>query len=288
MKTLYVIAGPTAVGKTRFAIQKARELNCEILSCDSRQFYKELNIGVARPTTIELASAPHHFIASRSILNPYNVFEYEQDALKLLESLFANNDNAIAVGGSGLYIDALCKGMAVLPDPAPGLREKLKKQLADEGIESFQRQLKQLDPTTYETIDKNNPVRLQRALEVCITTGEAYSKVLKQDRRPRAFSIKKTALTDSPENLRSRIDKRADEMIKEGLLDEVKEMLPYRDLQPLNTVGYKEFFDIVSGQEPTSLLDTRIQEFKNHTWQYAKKQMTWIRRDGEYDCIDLR
>lgn len=284
MKTLYVVAGPTAVGKTRYAIKMAKELGCEILSCDSRQFYQELNIGVARPTEEELKQANHHFIASRTIHQPYNVFDYEQDALQVLSQLFEENDNAIAVGGSGLYIDALCKGMAILPDPLPGLREKLKQQLKDEGIERFRQMLQELDPETYATIDKQNPVRMQRALEVCITTGKPYSQMLKQERHPRPFAIKKIAITDNPETLRTRIDQRADEMIRQGLLEEVKTLLPYRHLQPLNTVGYKEFFDIVAGDEPFSFLEKRLQELKNHTWQYAKKQMTWIKRDGEYEC----
>lgn len=283
MKTLYVVAGPTAVGKTRYAIKLAKDLGCEILSCDSRQFYQELNIGVARPTEEELKQAKHHFIASRSIHLPYNVFDYEQDALQVLNKQFEYNDNAIAVGGSGLYIDALCKGMAILPDPLPGLREKLKQQLQDEGIESFRQMLQELDPTTYATIDKHNPVRMQRALEVCITTGKPYSEMLKQDKRPRPFSIKKIALTDCADSLKKRIDRRADEMIKQGLLDEVYTLLPFQNLQPLNTVGYKEFFNIVKGNEPISFLEKRIQEMKNHTWQYAKKQMTWIKRDGEYE-----
>ena len=283
MKTLYVVAGPTAVGKTRYAIELAKELACEILSCDSRQFYKELNIGVARPTEEDLQQARHHFIASRSIHQPYNVFEYEQDALQVLNRLFENNDNAIAVGGSGLYIDAICKGMAILPDPLPKLRESLKQRLKDEGIETFRQMLQELDPKTYATIDKQNPVRMQRALEVCITTGKPYSEIMRQERRPRPFTIKKIALIDSTENLKTRIGNRADEMIRQGLLEEVKALLPYRHLQALNTVGYKEFFDIVEGTESITHLAERIQEFKNHTWQYAKKQMTWLKRDGEYD-----
>lgn len=270
--------GPTAIGKTAYAIRLAKELGTEILSCDSRQFYQELNIGVARPSEEELKAAKHHFIACRSVENPFNVYSFEQEALQCLEKLFERHDIVVAVGGSGLYIDALCKGIALLPDPKPGLREQLKQQLQAEGIESFQRALQQLDPAYYAIVDKQNPVRLQRALEVCITSGKPYSELIAQQRPIRNFEIKKTVLTASPEELRKRINQRVDLMIEMGLEEEVRQVMKFRHLNTLNTVGYKEFFEAWDqGNHDTQSIAEAI---KTHTWQYAKKQLTWIKRDS--------
>lgn len=270
--------GPTAIGKTAYAIRLAKELGTEILSCDSRQFYQELNIGVARPSEEELKAAKHHFIACRSVENPFNVYFFEQEALQCLEKLFERHDIVVAVGGSGLYIDALCKGIALLPDPKPGLREQLKQQLQAEGIESFQKSLQQLDPAYYAIVDKQNPVRLQRALEVCITSGKPYSELIAQQRPCRNFEIKKTVLTASPEELRERINRRVDLMIEMGLEEEVRQVTQFRHLNTLNTVGYKEFFEAWDqGNHDTKSIAEAI---KTHTWQYAKKQLTWIKRDS--------
>lgn len=270
--------GPTAIGKTAYAIRLAKELGTEILSCDSRQFYQELNIGVARPSDEELKSAKHHFIACRSVENPFNVYSFEQEALQCLEKLFERHDIVVAVGGSGLYIDALCKGIALLPDPAPGLRAQLKQQLQEEGIESFQKALQQLDPAYYAIVDKQNPVRLQRALEVCITSGKPYSELIAQQRPIRNFEIKKTVLTTSPEELRKRINRRVDIMMEMGLEEEARKVMRFRHLNTLNTVGYKEFFEAWDqGNHDTQSIAEAI---KTHTWQYAKKQLTWIKRDS--------
>ncbi|MBP9991232.1 MAG: tRNA (adenosine(37)-N6)-dimethylallyltransferase MiaA [Bacteroidales bacterium] len=270
--------GPTAIGKTAYAIRLAKESGTEILSCDSRQFYQELNIGVARPSEEELKAAKHHFIACRSVENPFNVYSFEQEALQCLEKLFERHDIVVAVGGSGLYIDALCKGIALLPDPKPGLREQLKQQLQAEGIESFQKSLQQLDPAYYAIVDKQNPVRLQRALEVCITSGKPYSELIAQQRPIRNFEIKKTVLTASPEELRERINRRVDLMIEMGLEEEVRQVMKFRHLNTLNTVGYKEFFEAWDqGNHNTQSIAEAI---KTHTWQYAKKQLTWIKRDS--------
>lgn len=270
--------GPTAIGKTAYAIRLAKELGTEILSCDSRQFYQELNIGVARPSEEELKAAKHHFIACRSVENPFNVYSFEQEALQCLEKLFERHDIVVAVGGSGLYIDALCKGIALLPDPAPGLRAQLKQQLQEEGIESFQKALQQLDPAYYAIVDKQNPVRLQRALEVCITSGKPYSELIAQQRPIRNFEIKKTVLTTSPEELRKRINRRVDIMMEMGLEEEVRQVMKFRHLNTLNTVGYKEFFEAWDqGNHDTQSITEAI---KTHTWQYAKKQLTWIKRDS--------
>lgn len=181
-------------------------LHSEILSCDSRQFYQELNIGVARPSPEELAAAPHHFIANRSVNNPYNVYQYEMEALSLLETLFRKYDTLVAVGGSGLYVDALSQGIALLPDPAPGLREKLQRQLQQQGIQSFQQQLQQLDPEYYAQVDQQNPVRLQRALEVILTSGQPYSQIIRQSQRPRPFRIVKVGLQCDRDIIKQRIN----------------------------------------------------------------------------------
>lgn len=278
MKTLLVIVGPTASGKTTMAIQAAQMLGTEILSCDSRQFYRELAIGVARPTDEELASAPHHFIAHRSVEQPYNVFQYEQEALALLDRLFLHHDTLVAVGGSGLYVDALCQGIALLPDPAPELREKLSRQIQEEGIEPLQRQLQALDPSYYATIDQQNPMRLQRALETILTAGRPLSEILQQEKRPRPFTIVKIGIDTDRAELRQRIDQRVDLMIEQGLLDEVRRLTHLRHLNTLNTVGYKEFFAYLDGD--SSLADA-IAAIKTHTWQYAKKQITWLKRYPE-------
>lgn len=278
MKTLLVIVGPTASGKTTMAIQAAQMLGTEILSCDSRQFYRELAIGVARPTDEELASAPHHFIAHRSVEQPYNVFQYEQEALALLDRLFLHHDTLVAVGGSGLYVDALCQGIALLPDPAPELREKLSRQIQEEGIEPLQRQLQALDPSYYATIDQQNPMRLQRALETILTAGRPLSEILQQEKRPRSFTIVKIGIDTDRAELRQRIDQRVDLMIEQGLLDEVRRLTHLRHLNTLNTVGYKELFAYLDGD--SSLADA-IAAIKTHTWQYAKKQITWLKRYPE-------
>lgn len=250
-------------------------LHTEILSCDSRQFYQELNIGVARPSPEELAAAPHHFIASRSVTNPYNVYQYEMEALSLLETLFHKYDTVVAVGGSGLYVDALSQGIALLPDPAPGLREKLQQQLQQQGIQSFQQQLQQLDPEYYAQVDHQNPVRLQRALEVILTSGQPYSQIIRQSQRPRPFRIVKVGLQCDRDIIKQRINLRTDLMIEQGLVEETRQLLPFRHLNTLNTVGYKEIFSYLDGN---TTLERSIADIKTHTWQYAKKQITWNNR----------
>lgn len=287
MKRLIAILGPTAVGKTAYAIQLAQELGTEILSCDSRQFYQELNIGVARPSTNELAAVKHHFIACRSIHSPYNVFSYQEEALSLLQSLFVHHDTVVAVGGSGLYVDALCQGIAILPDPAPGLREALQQRIREEGLAVLCQELLKIDPATYHRIDLQNPVRVQRALEVSLTAGRPYSEVLQQHMPQRPFTVEKRALTMATPQLRHRIDRRVEQMMADGLEAEAQRLYPYRSLMPLQTVGYKEFF---AQWEQHHNLDTKalaqIQtDIKNHTWQYAKKQLTWLRRYADIQWL---
>lgn len=280
MKTLLVVTGPTASGKTAYAIRLARELRTEILSCDSRQFYRELRIGVARPSDDELSAAPHHFVACRSVTEPYNISDYERDALSLLDRLFALHDVVLAVGGSGLYVDALRLGVAAMPDPTPELRARLQQM----PLEEKRSQLLLLDPDYYARVDLCNPVRLQRALEVCLMTGRPYSQLLaSQQPTPRPFAVEVRVvgtpwspfLPMSPDELRQRIDLRVDRMVADGLLDEVRTLLPFRHLSTLRTVGYRELFPVLDG---TRNLDDAVAEIKLNTWHYARKQQTWCRR----------
>lgn len=272
MKKLIIITGPTASGKTVEAIRLARELGTEILSCDSRQFYREMCIGVARPSDEELAAAKHHFIACRSVTEPYNISDYERDAMSLLENLFQRCDIAIAVGGSGLYVDALRLGVSSMPDPTPELRARLQQM----PIEEKRAQLQLLDPDYYARVDLRNPVRLQRALEVCFMTGRPYSQVI-ADSRPvrRPFDIEVRVLQPPTSDLRLKIDRRVDRMMADGLLDEVRSLLPYRHLNTLNTVGYRELFPVLDG---TAQLADAVAQIKLNTWHYARKQLTWCRR----------
>lgn len=284
MKILFVIVGPTAIGKTALAIEVAKRLETEIVSCDSRQFYKEMNIGVARPSEEELSAVKHHFIAHRSVVDSYNAFDFEQDALAKLEDLFGDKECAVAVGGSGLYVDALCQGIALLPDPRPGLREELQLQLKQEGIESFQRQLEALDPEYYTEVDRQNPVRLQRALEVILTSGQPYSQIIKQTQRPRPFKVVKIGLRAEREIIKDRINRRVDVMEDMGLVEEVAGLMAFRDLIALKTVGYKEIFSYLDGDIS---LEQSLADIKTHTWQYAKKQLTWLNRYEDIFWINI-
>ena len=274
-KTLFVIVGPTAIGKTAMAIRLAQQLGTEILSCDSRQFYKELNIGVARPCEEELAAAKHHFIANLSIHDSYNVSMYEHDALALLEKLFQTHETAVAVGGSGLYVDALCQGITVMPDPDPEIRAQLKQTLKTEGIESLRNQLRILDPDYYYSTEIANPLRIIRGLEMCLTTGRPFSQIRKSDIKERPFDIVKIGLQCPREELYNRINRRVDMMMDEGLEAEARGLLPYRHLNALNTVGYKELFDYFDGK---ITLAQAVTDIKTHTRRYAKRQITWLQR----------
>ena len=286
IKRLHFILGPTASGKTARAIELAQQLGTEILSCDSRQFYRELNIGVARPTEQELASAPHHFIACRSVSVPYNVFAYEQEALALLQRLFQTHDTVVAVGGSGLYVDALRHGISVLPDPTPELRHDLQQKLRTEGVGSLRAMLKMLDPDYYAQVDLANGVRIQRALEVTLTAGRPYSQLVNQPARPRPFSTTVEVIQRDRQELRQRIDLRVDLMMQQGLEDEARRLFPLRHLNTLNTVGYKEFYALwTPAGEPFALSGRQRQEVADairlNTWHYAKKQLTWLKKKAQ-------
>lgn len=275
-KTLIVIVGPTAIGKTALAIDLAKHFKTEIISADSRQFFKEMHIGTAKPSPEELAEAPHHFINSHSISTLFSTGDFEVEALKVIQQCFEKNDVLIMVGGSGLYIDAVCKGLDDLPEIDLAVREKLNKQLSDEGIESIRTQLKQLDPAYFAKVDQNNPQRMIRGLEVVLSTGMKLSSLLTANKKRRPFEIIKIGLNTDRAKLYDRINHRVDLMMNAGLLDEVKGLLPYRKYNALNTVGYSELFDYLDGKID---LPSAVAMIKQNTRRFAKRQLTWFRKD---------
>ncbi len=277
-KYLIVVSGPTAIGKTAFSIQLAKHFNTEIISADSRQFYHEMRIGTAYPESEELAAVKHHFIGQLSIKDDYNVARYETEVLALLEKLFLDHDVLVLTGGSGLYIDAVCKGIDDLPDHNPMLRKELKKELEEHGLEAFGEKLKKLDPEYYELVDLNNPNRLLRAMEVCLQTGETYTSLRKNAAKSRKFNIIKIGLNDEREILFDRIGDRVDAMIKKGLVDEVSSLQKFRNQNALNTVGYKEIFAFLDGDVS---LEFAVEKIKTNTRRYAKRQLTWFNRDKD-------
>ena len=283
-KKLIVVLGPTAIGKTALAIKIAKHYNTEIVSSDSRQFYKELNIGVARPSSEELLVVQHHLIANLSVKDYYNVSMYEQDALKVLSNIFQNNDVAVSVGGSGLYIDALCMGIADLPDPDPELRQRLRADYEKGGLEELRFQLKFLDPDYYNEVDLANHIRILRALEVCYTTGQPFSEIRRQGIKKRPFEIIKIGMAMERETLNNRINKRVDIMMDMGLLNEVESVCQYRQYTALNTVGYKEIFEYI---DQNISLQQAVENIKTNTRRYAKRQMTWFRRYNDINWINI-
>ncbi len=276
--TLIVIVGPTGSGKTSLAIRLARHYSAPIISTDSRQFYRGLPIGTAQPTTEELSLAEHHFIADREVDDDFNSGRYEHEALARLDELFKHHDIVVAVGGSGLYVQALCEGMDTLPEANEELRQSLKERLEREGLEPLFEELQRLDPNYAEVVDRHNPARVMRALEVCITSGKPYSEQRKGERQTRPFNIIKIG-TDLPRDvLYERINLRVEMMLKDGLVAEAQAMLPKRYLNALQTVGYREMFDYFDGN---SSLDEAVELIKRNSRRYAKRQLTWFRRDRE-------
>lgn len=283
-KTLIVIVGPTAIGKTAAAIQLAQNFNTVILSADSRQFYREMSVGTAKPTTQELAAAQHYFINSHSITEPFSVGDFEKQGLALLDELFKIHDTIIMVGGSGLYIKAICDGFDNIPVADEGVRERLNAELETKGLAYLQKKLKEADPDYYAEVDINNPQRVIRALEVFESTGNPFSSYRVAATNTRPFNIIKIALDMPRELLYNRINQRVDIMVKQGFLDEVKSLLPYRHLNALNTVGYSEIFDYLDGKID---LKTAIENIKQNTRRFAKRQLTWFRKDKDFHWIEV-
>lgn len=282
-KILVSVVGPTGIGKTALSIKLANHFNTEIISCDSRQFFKEMEIGTAVPDAEELNAAKHHFIKHISIKNPYSVGRFEKDALRKLKELFSNNDVVVMVGGSGLYSDAVINGLDNFPKVDESIRKQLNHIHETKGLSVLQEQLKELDPVSYVTIAIDNPQRVIRALEICIGTEKPFSSYLTKKSKNRPFTTLKIGIKAEREIIYDRINKRVDLMVENGLLDEVERLLPHKDLNALNTVGYKELFNYFEGKWD---LDFAISEIKKNTRRFAKRQLTWYRKDYSIKWFD--
>lgn len=285
-KNLISVVGPTAIGKTALAIKIADHYGTEIISADSRQFFKEMRIGTAVPSQEELASVPHHFIQNKSIFESYSVGDFEKEALAKLELLFKHKDVVVLVGGSGLYVDAITHGLDHFPKIAPEIRQNLNETLSNKGIASLQEQLKALDPEYHNKVDLNNPHRLIRALEVCLGTGAPFSSFLKQPKTTkRPFHTITLGISAAREIIYDRINLRVDLMMDAGLLQEVKALEQYKELNALQTVGYKELFQYLNGDFD---LETAIGEIKKNTRRFAKRQLTWLRKKEDIIWVDYK
>ena len=274
-KTLVVIAGPTAVGKTELSIVLAEKLGTQILSADARQFYREMSVGTAKPSHEELARVKHHLIGHRSIFDHYNVSQFEQDALSILETIFEHADTAIVTGGSGMYIDTLCHGIDAMPDVEPEVRKHVNQVYLNEGIVSLRVWLKHVDPAYYARVDLANPMRMMRGIEVVLQTGRSLLDFQTNIKQGRPFGIKKIVLDRPRPELFARIDFRVRKMIEEGLIEEALRLFRYRSLNPLHTVGYRELFAWLSNEVS---LHAAIVNIQTNTRRYAKRQLTWFRR----------
>lgn len=283
-KYLIVIAGPTASGKTATAITIAKALKTVIISADSRQFYREIPIGTAAPTREELSEVEHYMIHNLSIEDRYDVADYEKDVLLLLKKLFLNHDAVVMTGGSGLFIDAVCNGLDSIPDISEETRNRVNALYEKGGVVALQNELQHLDPEYYEIVDKHNPRRLQRAIEVCYQTGLPYSSFRKNNTKERDFKIIKLALLWERNELITRINKRVENMISDGLVEEARSVYHKRNLNSLNTVGYKEMFQYFDGDIS---LNEAIELIKISTRQYAKRQMTWLRKNNDYRWFSI-
>ena len=284
-KKLIVIGGPTAAGKTGVAIQLAQAFQTEILSADSRQIFRELNIGTAKPTDNELNCVPHHFINTCSIADSFTAFDFEREALAVLDKLFQSHEFVICVGGTGLYLKALLHGFDPVPDVSSETVAQLEQQLKQHGTEVIFKQLIEHDPVYAERVDKNNPHRIIRALSVCLETGKPFSSFLSGSPKPRFFKSLCINLTWPRELLYERINSRVDEMVEKGLELEARQFLDFRDLQALQTVGYSEFFEFFDGHIDR---EEAIRRIKRNSRRYAKRQMTWFRNQGEWRMMDAQ
>lgn len=284
-RKLLVIAGPTAVGKTDYSIETALRCGSPVISCDSRQIYKEMTIGTAVPDASQLSAVKHYFIHSISVLDAYSSGQFEIDALALIEKLFSEgHETLVMAGGSGFYIDAVCNGLDNLPVPPPELREELTRQVREEGVEALADELKRLDPAAWKAIDIKNGQRVVRALETIIVSGRSFTEFKLAEPRKRDFEIEKICLTRPRDVIYDRIDRRVLQMIDEGLVEEVRSLEKYRDLPALQTVGYREIFGYLDGNYS---LDEAIRLIQRNTRHYAKKQLTWWKRDNAIKWIDL-
>ncbi len=275
-KTLIVVLGPTASGKTATSIALAGFFKTEIISADSRQFYREIPIGTAAPSPAQRHAVPHHFVGHLSLKEPYNVSRFERDVLALLTQKFRKYDHMIMAGGSGLYIDAVCRGIDDLPDPDKALRRHLDAQWKEKGIAFLQERLKELDPEYFAVVDRQNPKRLLRAIEVCLQTGKKYSALRRNRPQPRDFEVLKIGLNLPREELFERINRRVEIMLSEGWEQEARRVYPFRNNNALNTVGYKELFAFFDGKMTR---EEAVEKIKTNTRRYAKRQLTWFKRD---------
>ena len=279
LKTLIVITGPTAVGKTALCLHIAKHYGIPIVNADSRQIYRELKIGTAAPTEDQLRQVRHYFVGTLGLDDYYSASMFEEQVLALLQNeLFAQGDLALMTGGSMMYIDAVCNGIDDIPTVDDVTRETLKRRLADEGLERLCEELKRLDPEHYEVVDKKNPRRVVHALEICLMTGQTYTSFRKNERKERPFRIVKIGLNRPREELYERINSRVDQMMADGLLEEARRLYPQRELNALNTVGYKEMFAYLDG---TWTLDEAVERLKGNTRRYARKQLTWFKKDPD-------
>lgn len=281
---LIVVLGPTAVGKTETALSMAERWGCPIINCDSRQIYKDMKIGTAAPTEEEMARVKHYMVGILALDEYYSAARYEEDVLRLLEQLFRDHRRVILSGGSMMYIDAVCNGIDDIPTVDNEIRETLKARLETEGLDNLLAELRLLDPEHYARVDRKNTRRVVHALEVCYTSGKPYSDFLKASGKERPFKISKLGLRRRREDLFARINRRVDLMMEAGLMDEAKRLYPYRHLNSLNTVGYKELFKVIDGEWP---LDMAVERIKKNTRVYAKKQMTWFNKDTNIVWQDL-
>ena len=284
-KYLISIVGPTAIGKTALSIKLANHFNTQIISADSRQFFKEMSIGTAAPTTEELAAAKHHFIHNKSITEDYNVGAFEKEAINQIALLHKTHDVVIMVGGSGLYVDAVTNGLDYFPEVDKSIRTQLNTQLETEGLKTLQLKLKTLDEQSYNTIKIDNPQRVIRALEICIGSGQPYSSFLNKDKNKRPFKTITIGFEADRDVIYDRINKRVDIMVANGLIKEVESLLPFKNLNSLNTVGYKELFNYL---DKTWTLEFAISEIKKNSRRFAKRQLTWFRRKPETLWFDYQ